>query len=360
MLKETSFLLPKIYELNFLPTKKDRTKPLAILGYSPKIDETKNKISSIKYKKWTNLRKISNDFEFPCEDEYKIPRPISRAFFKLCEILVDHEIDANCNTLHLAESPGGFIESCLYYKNKLYKEAKTLHTFSLCEKKDEVDVPVYSEKISKNKNVMILSNKENKGDLYDPKNIEFLIVFLKSKQIKFITCDGGFTEKNDFSAKEHLHHKLIFNQIVTSLFVLENRGTLVIKFFDVFTELSFDFIYILAYLFEKVYVCKPHTSRPTNSERYITCKFFNKAKFSKISQKLKTLCVSGIENYSSVVHKGTIRNEFMRKFKEVNVLLSEYQMTSIENILNIYTLNLRFSRKKTENLNKWVKKYIEY
>lgn len=353
MLKETFFLLPKVHEINFAPLKKDRTKSLKIMGYSPVIDQTKNKISCILYKKWTSLRKMANDFEFP-HDKTKSQRPISRAYFKLSELIIDHNLDLNCNTLHLAEAPGGFIESCINYKKKTYNQLNTLYTFSLHD--TNRDIPMYQERISSEKNVVILSNRENRGDLYSFKNIQYLIDNLKNKQIKFITCDGGFAEKNDFSSKEHLHHKLIYHQLLTSLFILENNGSLVVKFFDIFTELSFDFVYILSFLFDKVFICKPHTSRPTNSERYIVCKFLNINKFNKISKVLKQLCISNIENYSSLINKKNLRQEYIGSLRKINIQLAEYQMYCIENILNINRLNLKITNSR-EKINNWISKY---
>lgn len=355
MLKETSFLIPRNYELNLKPTKGDRTITLNNLGYSSTLDKTKNKISTIKYSKWTSLRKLVNDFEFPY-DKTKIQKPISRAFFKLLEMLIEHSLDINCNTLHLAEAPGGFIECCLYYKNKYYNELKQLYTFSLhdpCK-----DIPNYQEKIRSTKDVIILSNKDNKGDLYNLKNVHYLIQYFKDKQIKFITCDGGFAEKNDFASKEHLHHKLIFHQLIASLFILETNGTMIIKFFDIFTELTFDFLCLLSYLFEKVYICKPHTSRPTNSEKYIVCKFYCKNKFTKISSTLRQICVSGIEQFSCIIDKSKLRNDFTPQIRRVNLKLSEYQIYCIENILTINKLNLKITKSK-ENIDNWVKRYLK-
>jgi 23S rRNA U2552 (ribose-2'-O)-methylase RlmE/FtsJ len=353
MLKETSFVLPKVHEISIVPVSKDRKKPLKILGYVPQLDATKDKISSIRYKKWTNLRKLANDFEFPVHA--RATRPISRAFFKLTEVIIDQRLDANCNTLHLAEAPGGFIEATMNYKLKMYNELKCLYTFSLHD--SNRDIPTYHEKINSEKRVIVLSNRENKGDLYSIRNIQHLIGTLKGKQIKFITCDGGFTEKNDFASKEQLHHKLIFHQIITSLFILEINGCLVIKFFDIFTELSFDFVYILSYLFDIVMVCKPHTSRPTNSEKYIVCKFFSQQKFNKISKMLKDICISGIEKYSSIIDKTVIRQGFVASLRKINTLLSEYQIYCIENILNVHRLDLKITNSR-QNVNDWISKYI--
>jgi cap2 methyltransferase len=350
MLSETFFLLPKVENIVMGPLRGDRTIVLKKLGYDGILDETKNKISCIKYDKWSKLRKMINEFEFPYFSS-KINKPISRAFFKLLEILVDHDINLDTNTLHLAEAPGGFIEACIYKKpNDLHDH----YTFSIFGCKD---IPIYHKKIINDKKVTILSNFRNKGDLYDIKNINYLIKSLSSKNIRFITCDGGFAENCDFSLKEQSHHKLIYSQIITSLFILKNGGSFVVKIFDIFTELTFDYIYLLSYLFDETYMCKPHTSRSTNSEKYILCKGYNREKLSpKIEKILKLCCFNNIEIYKSLVNKDTINKNFLNSIVSLNKKLSSYQICNINNIIQINELNIKITKSR-ENLASWYDKY---
>jgi hypothetical protein len=49
-------------------------------------------------------------------------------------------------------------------------------------------------------------------------------------------------------------------------------GTFVIKFFDSFTRISLEMLYLLSALYEEVYFIKPNTSRHANSEKYVVCK----------------------------------------------------------------------------------------
>jgi cap1 methyltransferase len=61
---------------------------------------------------------------------------------------------------------------------------------------------------------------------------------------------------------------------------------IVVKVFDILTETSIQLIYLLFSFYKEVYIYKPKTSRPTNSEKYIICKYFDITGFS--SNKLKT------------------------------------------------------------------------
>jgi 23S rRNA U2552 (ribose-2'-O)-methylase RlmE/FtsJ len=339
MLESTYYLLPRIKSLNFKISKGDRERQLSKIGYDPILDITKNKISSVPHTRWSRLRKLLNTMEFPF-DSKKIQKPISRAYFKLLELVVDLDININGNTLHLAEAPGGFIEATRYIKTKKSLSSSDIYyTFSII---GELEVPIYNKTLIKDSRIIVLSNKINRGDLYNIENIKYLVKLLESDGINFITCDGGFTENNDFASKEQLHHKLIFNEMITSLFILSSNGSLVLKIFDIFTELTFDYVYLLSYLFEKVYICKPITSRPTNSEKYIVCKGFIKKDFTNdIKKHLIFLCNSGIENYSSIIEKKTVQQDFVNNIFNIN--------NTIE-ISNFYP-------DSKKNVDAWIEKY---
>ena len=74
---------------------------------------------------WDKNKKYLNPYEFintnydtstPIVCSYK---PISRAFFKMIEMLHNYNFNFNKNiiTFHLAEGPGGFIEALKYMRN---------------------------------------------------------------------------------------------------------------------------------------------------------------------------------------------------------------------------------------------------
>jgi hypothetical protein len=77
---------------------------------------------------WDKNKKYCNPYEFIntnydsstcCICSYK---PISRAFFKMIEIINHYNFyfDKNIKSFHLAEGPGGFIEALQYVRNNDY------------------------------------------------------------------------------------------------------------------------------------------------------------------------------------------------------------------------------------------------
>jgi 23S rRNA U2552 (ribose-2'-O)-methylase RlmE/FtsJ len=350
MLKETKFLLPQATTLKFKQKKEDRFAKVSILGYRKEIDETKNKISKLSNETWTRLRKMTNPLEYPYVNTK--PKPVSRAFFKLVELIKDNAIDVSGNTFHLCEAPGGFIQAIQYVLGE--NDTSTHYAFSLV---GNGNTPSFGSPILQKNNVIVLSNNTNSGNIYFIDNIKILIRTLAPRNIKFITADGGFCESNDFSNKEQIHHHIIFNQIVASLHILANDGAMIIKIFDMYTELTFDYVYLLSYFFREVYIHKPHTSRPTNSERYLYCKGFIKGRFDyDISRTLQTLCSRNIENLSSFIDKACVPKKFTSTIRNINTYFSNYQIYSINNIIKIYELNIKIQRNTSEK-DAWVKKY---
>lgn len=352
-MSENCFLLPNVHSMNIKVKKENRGELLHIIGYSPELNNTKNKISQIKFSSWSKVRSMFNCLEFPF-DSKKIRKPLSRAFFKLLELVKDHNISTEGNTLHLAEAPGGFIQATKYIKDKKGMKNDLYYTFSILGGKL---LPIYNRILLNDPMVKVLSTKQNKGDLYDTKNIKYLIDTLSKENVMFITGDGGFDENDNFESKEQLHHHLIFNQIVSALFILGNGGTFIVKIFDIFTELTFDFIYLLSYLFSEVYIHKPDTSRPTNSEKYIVCKHFRKDLFTfELRSIIKKICVENVNTISSFIDKSTIDMEFVEKIRHVNVYFAETQIKSIEETIEIDRLD-SIINKKEYKVKEWVDKY---
>lgn len=347
MLNKTYFRVPRLESIDILPISGDRNICLEKLGYSLKLNNVKNKISNIHPDRWTFLRKKLNPLEYPYKSNV-IERPASRAFFKLLELIKDMNLDVSGKTLHLAEAPGGFIQATRFCK----KDNIESYTFSIIGDEER---PVYKRSVV-NKNVVILSNKTNGGDICNIRNINFLCGYFKNKNINFITCDGGITENKEFSLKEQMHHNLIFSQIYVSLNVLNEGGSLVVKFFDIYTELTFDFLAVLSSVFKETYICKPNTSRPTNSEKYIVCKFFQIESFNKIKDNLGRVLNSSIIRYKSIVRKHNIQKNFVESVKYITKYLSEYQIFNIESIIRTEELNISTSN-GDECVENWINKY---
>lgn len=86
-------------------------------------------------------------------------------------------------------------------------------------------------------------------------------------------ADGGFSVEGQENIQEILSKQLYLAQCLVALSILRTNGSFVVKLFDLFTPFSVGLIYLMSKCFDKICICKPNTSRPANSERYLVCKW---------------------------------------------------------------------------------------
>ena len=289
---------------------------------------------------WDKNKKYSNPYEFintvydsntPSVCSYK---PISRAFFKMIEIINHYKFSfpKHMKSFHLAEGPGGFIEALQYVRQNDYDMyyGMTLMT-------GDKDIPKWdksSHYLNKHSNIIIEKGGDQTGNLYSLENLLYIKKHYKNS-IDFVTGDGGFDFSIDFNKQEESSLNLIFAEICFALIIQKKGGTFILKVFDTFSSCSVQLLYLLTYLYEDVSITKPLPSRPANSEKYIICNNFKMVNnldeiIEQIIQKyllIKTNQLTSIFNIS-------ISNHFLDKIKEINSIFGQ---TQIENILNILT-----------------------
>ena len=229
------------------------------------------------------------------------------------------------------------------------------------------DIPCWKKAnnfLTNNTNVKITYGKDNTGDLYKIENI----IYLKNKMkhsIDFITADGGFDFSVNFNKQEELSYKIIFCEIVTALATQKKGGSFVCKIFDSYTPITIKFLYILFTSYEKVYITKPFTSRPANSEKYIVCDDFKTIDNSFINLLLyhiKYWNYYSKNNYENFLSFIEIPYIFVKKINIFNNILTTNQINNIEKTL-LFTkkINEKQISETTKNQTKiaidWCKQY---
>lgn len=285
-------------------------------------------------KLWEKYKKYSNPYEFinTSFDNNTMPicnyKPLSRSYFKMIEILNHYyfSFPTHMISFHLAEGPGGFIEALSNYRKNTND---TYYGMTLME--DKEDIPKWKRKeiyLNIHKNIQL-----EYGNLYHKSNLEY--VYDKYKHsIDFVTGDGGFDYSMDFNKQEENSLNLIFSQILFAMCIQKKGGSFVLKLFDTFSSLSVELIYLLNYLYEEIYIIKPLTSRPANSEKYIICLRF------RMVQNIEDIIQKMINHYE-VEHKNItsiLKNEipliFLDKLKDINSITGQTQIEHIQNVLS--------------------------
>lgn len=238
---------------------------------------------------WDLAKRSINEYEciFSSSKKYtKIckKKSISRAYFKLWEILKDFNDELfnthnkKINTAHIAEGPGGFIECIIDYKNKYNININSIHGITLLVKSNtENKVPFWklSKEFCHENNISINRKSENIGDLYDIENIDNFVQKVGKHTCDIVTADGGFDFSLDFNNQEASFFRLFLSEIYTASQIQKNGGSFIIKVFDTFCIETNILLSIISELYKNIYIIKPFTSRPANSEKYLVCVNFN-------------------------------------------------------------------------------------
>ena len=317
---------------------------------------------------------------------------LSRAYLKLWEMIIYFDLIEDTEqftSAHIAEGPGSFVQATIMYR-ELQEKLKKIKS---CKKDKYYVVTMYSDnehlQIQKDfinnyskeslKRLHVLetisttsTNKfeqeggggSEKGD-GDITKLNTIKLFGGSGKTKgfaenadLVTADGGFDWKNE-TLQEQEAYKLIFGQIVTALKVQKNNGHFVLKVFETYTPITLKLIEILNSVYKEVYICKPFTSRSSNSEKYVVCKgFIKKNVTSKFMTQLESL-VDKLEknvnfNVVDLFTTYTIPENIYNNYRLINNELMKVQYHTINNIHAFANLETKNGKEYYEYLDNQV------
>jgi len=318
---------------------------------------------------WDQIKKYTNPYEFV---HTTIPgqkvsvckyKPISRAFFKIMEIYNSHKLlltTKSIKSFHLAEGPGGFIESTAYMRNN---PSDKYYGITLIDNNNNIpDWKKLEPIVKRYNNINIEYGVNRQGNLYNHKN---LIHFksLHKNSMDIITADGGFDFSGDYNNQEKAAFRLVITQVAYAVTMQKHNGHFILKIFDIFEKSTRELIYLLSCLYEYVYISKPFTSRYANSEKYIVCKNFKYTNTDELSSKfiniLKFFESFDFEKYevTSIINI-PVQSYYKNQLKEINAILGHQQIDNILNTIKIITHKDRKNDKiqslKSSNIQKCI------
>jgi hypothetical protein len=308
------YLLPKIYNFLNVNPKDDTNECEIYSSYSlynfynntkKQIDILCSKENGQSITSYDELIKIVHPYEYIF---FKVPgskfsvsklKPQTNVFYDLLEIFV---------TLNIFD----------LYTNK---PIKTLHVSLTCEDSNECLQMVrenYDDDI-------FLNFIDNNDEMYKTiNNTKFDFIFFNKPQ----------TDINLYIIK-------LIEFVMTILRYQANGGTTIIKIDSVFHKPIVDLIYLLSSLFEKVYIIKPNTNNVTTFEKYIVCKNYNvicdtkleihKSNYYKLQGFIKNL---NNKNIVSIIDY-EIPCYFVNKIDDINIIIGQQQLESLDQIINI-------------------------
>jgi len=246
------------------------------------LNKCKDRIPATAWR-WDACKRLSNEYEMV--RSVALLQPVSRAFFKLWEVMHDYQaeigIDAPAaadtpplTAAFLAEGPGGFVESFAAFRGAHARDA--LHCITLVSASRAV--PGWKlaavRRAAPGSCVKIHRGADGTGNLYRVANIDHFAASPLAGNCRLVTADGGFDFSGDFNAQESASARLLLCEAYTALRLQAPGGAFVLKIFDVRCKDTIALLYTLRLCYTDVRIVKPLTSRPANSEKYAVCTGF--------------------------------------------------------------------------------------
>jgi hypothetical protein len=201
------------------------------------------------------------------------------------------------------------------------KPIKTLHVSLTCEDSNECVQ-------------MVRENYEDDSFLNFSDNNDEMYKAITNSKFDFMFFNKPQTDINLYIIK-------LIEFVMTILRYQSNGGTSIIKIDNVFHKPIVDLIYLLSSLFEKVYIIKPNTNNITTFEKYIVCKNYNvicetkleihKSNYYKLQGFIKNL---NNKNIVSIIDY-EIPCYFVNKIDDINIIIGQQQLESLDQIINI-------------------------
>lgn len=362
--------------------------PLFSLGFHPYIHQTKDKMEIVENlkKKRENFYYVVNPFEHKIanydeslDDSTKLylnlkndsPKILSRAFYKLWEILFSFDIidvkQKNITYAALAEGPGSFLQALMYYRDKfsegnkdkyfavsIHSEEKYVQDIAsqfigYHEKKNPGRLKVHQ---TYDKETAYGSKTKDNGDLTDVKTISLFKKDIKKskKWADIVSADGGF-KWLDENMQEQEAYALLLGEIVAAISVQAENGSFVLKLFESFTTLTLKMIYLVSSFYEESFIFKPFTSRPSNSEKYLICKGFKFNQDSKDLQSKISQLEDVLRGFNTDLHVNDIfsnfqlPDDFVNLFQNISTKIANNQQIEINKMIDYINGNNYYGTK---------------
>lgn len=333
---------------------------------SMNLNKIKRAIDTRYYKKWQYVTHQLDAYDKLGEyltSNFKIinsDQKVSNAFSKMYEMLTTYELVPksadNFKSFHFCEAPGMFIIGINHYiQTKTNILNWEWYGNSLCQTTEKTALIDTHGLIKANSDKWLIGPAKS-GDIRDLSNIDFFK--FKLSEVDFISSDCGISVNfSDANTYEELIAETDFAQFINVLNLLKIGGSAIIKTF-IPLELASNvcLIYTLSKLFKSVYLSKPITSRPANSEVYIIL-----IGYLGIDQNFLNKLKNLLNNFDPTVSWiKNIPDSFIAQLTDYVHDLTKQQMTYLLNIFCHVDLDINFQsdpniKKKTNEY--WVDKF---
>lgn len=339
--------------------------------------ETKTRIDDLESTHvWDDAKRITNPYETihssgRASFGLAAYNPLSRSYFKMVEILFAYGLfdqfadGTRLTTAHIAEGPGGFIEALLR-RCPARLTVDTAHAITL--RSTDAYVPGWKKShdfLETHKQVRVSYGEDGTGNILKLANCVRFISTVGEGCAHIVTADGGFDFSEDFNTQEQQSGPLIAASLYIALRTQAIGGVLVCKVFDTMTQLSYELLYLLCHVYERVLIVKPQTSRPANSERYVIGINFRGGggALTPLLDALALIVASA--STQSIMPEYALPRGFIARMSTINCAMQRVQLANIRATLDLIEsperskISTELRRLQSELGKKWCLEYGE-
>lgn len=286
--------------------------------------------------RWDNAKTFTNPYELVYKTDAISVAPVSRAFFKMWEILVDFSIGVAgpLRVGYVAEGPGGFIQAMVEYRKAMRASEHDTHTaITLVSRKRCVPCWKVSQEWADTNNVEFYYGKDGSGDIYNMENVRGFAE--RCSGYDLITADGGFDFSGDFNSQERNVLRMLISEVLCALMSLRDGGTFIFKTFDILSRATACVIQVLVDCFSEVVCVKPLSSRPANSEKYFVCRGYKRETGLDNVENMEKLMGSTDDTVQDdVMRVLPLNDEVYYRLSLVNIAMVSRQLVTISKTLD--------------------------
>lgn len=247
------------------------------------------------------------------------------------------------NTFHLAEAPGNFLLAINHFIKVNYPDI----TWNWIANSYNINFYKNNKYFGDSYNLKKLYPDnwdfgcDKDGDITSVENIQYYNRKYGKKNIQFITSDAKCVKDYiNFDNEELINIPVHTSQIINSLLLINKGGNIVLKHFTFFESQSLCLITLVKIFFERVFIIKPISSKPANSETYLACtnciKKPTKVQQNKLLNYLNYIRFLNTEYGCPSLFKNCHSNEFINEIINISKKICDRQMTYIDNNLAMY------------------------
>ncbi|KAL7051033.1 hypothetical protein ACKWTF_004303 [Chironomus riparius] len=320
------------------------------------LNYVKSKLNNLKIEEWgehTKRRNPAQQIVYHLKNSIKAEF-VTQAFAKFFECIssypmIDENLGDKFFSVHLCEAPGAFITSLNHYLKLHHPETKfewRATTLNPYYEGNSISNTILDDRLILHTLPNWFFGDTHDGNIIDADNIRSLVSYCKSiGNVQLVTCDGSIDCLDKPENQEEHVSKLHTAEFITSLALLADNGTMLIKIFTFFELSTVSMLYVLNCCFKSVNLFKPATSKEGNSEVYVIALNFKKSCLSDahIDRMIDNFKADG----RSMLPLNQIPQDFLTQVTNAARFFMNQQVSVIEN--NIRTFK-KYDKREYERI----------